>query len=443
MKRVLHILGILSLLILFPPVAFAASTSQDMTNFTNTTLGYITAVGSVAAIFFVVKGGLQYMTSSGSPEGIESAKKTIKNALLGLLIVLSASFVIGVFNQAFNGGTGGGSQTVNIPQIESVKPSDGLTQVLLDAVSGVLQNLVESSVKPVVDGIINYLSSTPSLMGNSVVAKFWTVTLGITDSMFLLVIALVGLHFMSASSFGFEEVELKQLLPRIGLAFLGANSSLFLADYLVQTCNVMVKTVIDQTGGLTDAWVVNAINPVTFLTGHTPLITLVFLIIFLIAAILLLLIYVSRMIMIFLGAVMAPLMFLLWAMPKSADFAVAAFKTYFVTVFMAFVHVVILQLAASFLTLPGNTTNSLVSIAVAIGLFFTLLKVPSVMMQLVLYTSGTTIFKRVGGQIMNAVMAPKGEGAGSSGGGSNQGNSEGGSGNYGGRAKKARAALGV
>ena len=439
MKRVLlSVLATLSLFFLFPQAALAASTSSDMTNFVQTTLGYITAVGSVAAIFFVVKGGLQYMTSTGSPEGIESAKKTIKNALLGLLIILSASFVVNIFNQAYNGPGGGGSETVSIPQIESAKPSDGLTQVLLDAIAGVLQNLIESAVKPVVDGIIVYLTTTPSLMGNSVVLKFWLVNLGITNSLFLLVIALVGLHFMSASSFGFEEVELKQLLPRVGLAFLGANSSLFLADYVVQTCNVMVKTVIDQTGGLTSAWVLNAVNPVTFLTGNTPLITLVFLVIFLIAAIVLLLIYVSRLIFIFLGAVMSPLIFLLWAMPKTADFASAAFKTYFVTVFMAFVHVVIFQLAASFLTLPGNTTNSLVSIAVAIGLFFTLLKVPSVMMQLVLYSSGTTIFKRVSGQIMNAVMAPKqdGSGAGGSSDGSNAGKAAAG-------AKKARVALGV
>lgn len=430
MKRILPLLAILPVIILYPQIAYAASTSTDINNFTHTTLGYITAIASVAAILFVVKGGLQYMTSSGSPEGIESAKKTIRNALLGLLIVLSASFVIGIFNQAYNGAGSGGSDTVSIPQIESVKPPDGLTQVLLDAISGVLQNLIQSAVKPVVDGIITYLTTTPSLMTNSVVLKFWMVTLGITDSLFLVVMALIGLHFMSASALGFEEIELRQLLPRVGVAFLGANSSLFLADYIVQTCNVMVKTVIDQTGGLTDAWIVNAVNPVTFLTGNTPLITEVFLVIFLISAIVLLLIYVSRLIMIFLGAVLSPLIFLLWAMPKTADFAIASFKTYFVTVFMAFVHVVILQLASAFLTLPGNTTNSLVSIAVAIGLFFTLLKVPSVMMQLVLYSSGTTIFKRVGGQIINAVMAPKSEGAG------------GGEGS-GAKVKKPRAALGV
>ena len=56
---------------------------------------------------------------------------------------------------------------------------------------------------------------------------------------------------------------------------------------------------------------------------------------------------------------------------------------------------------------------------------------------MVLYTSGTSIFKRVGGQIMNAVMAPKQEGTGSgSGGGLPEGSG-------GGKAKKPRAALGV
>lgn len=410
MKKILTVLGLMLAPFFYVSPVFAASTSSELTNFTSQTLGYITAIASIAAVFFVVKGGVQYMTSSGSPDGIENAKKTIKNALLGLLIVLSASFIIGVFNQAFNSGGGQGSAGVNIPQIESVKPADGLTQVLIDAVSGFMQNLIQSSTKPIVDGIVGYLTTTPSLLDNSVVFKFWTVTLGIADSLFLIIVALVGLHFMSASSFGFEEVELKQLLPRVGLAFLGANTSLFLADYVVQACNVMVKTVIDQTGGLTNAWILNAINPTSFITGNTPLITLVFLIIFLIAAIVLLLLYVSRLIMIFLGAVMAPLMFLLWALPKFSDFASAAFKSYFVTVFMVFVHVVILQLAAAFLTLPGNNTNSLVSIALAIGLFFTLLKVPSVMMQMVLYSSGTNIFTRVGGQIINAVMAPKPEG---------------------------------
>jgi hypothetical protein len=122
-------------------------------------------------------------------------------------------------------------------------------------------------------------------------------------------------------------------------------------------------------------------------------------------AIVLLLFYISRLIMISLGAVLSPLIFLLWAIPKTSDFAEISIKTYTVTVFIAFVHVVIIQLASAFLSLPQNSGNSLISIGVAIGLFFTLLKTPSLMMQMVMYTSGNGTVKKIGGQIINVITS--------------------------------------
>jgi hypothetical protein len=287
--------------------------------------------------------------------------------------------------------------------INTTKPSEGLTQVLLDAVTSFMQNIVESSTKPVVDGIMGFLTSTPSVASNSVVRNFWFVSLGIVDSLFVLVVALLGLHVMSASTLGFEEIELSQLLPRIGLAFLGANISLFLADYVILTCNVLVKAVLDSTGGINHAWIVNAINPATFITGTTPIITLIFLLIFLIVSIVLLLLYISRLIGLSVGAVLSPFVFLLWILPKFSDYAEVAIKSYVVSVFTIFVHVVVIQLASSYLTIPGNSNNSLLSIAVGIGLFATLLKVPSIMMHMVFFSSGSGAVKKLGNQIVNVM----------------------------------------
>lgn len=46
------------------------------------------------AVFFIIKGGFGYMTSAGSPEGMASARKTITNAVIGLVIsALAASIV--------------------------------------------------------------------------------------------------------------------------------------------------------------------------------------------------------------------------------------------------------------------------------------------------------------------------------------------------------------
>jgi hypothetical protein len=228
---------------------------------------------------------------------------------------------------------------------------------------------------------------------------------GITDTLFVLVTALLGLQFMSASTFGFEEIEFKHLLPKLGLAFLGANVSLFLADYSIQASNALVSGVISATGGLNHAWITNAVTVSSLTNGTAPFIILIFLLIFLIISIVLLLMYISRLIVISLGAVLSPFIFLLWAIPKTSDFAEMAVKGYFVSVFMIFVHVVTIQLAGTFLSLPEQTNNSLISIAVAIGLLLTLLKIPSFMMQLILFSRSMGAVRHVGSQITNVLSA--------------------------------------
>ncbi len=384
----------------------AVTTASEITTYTNDTLTIITAIAAVASIFFLIKAGYQYLTSSGNPQALVAAKHTIKNAILGLAIVLGAGVLISLFNNALTSTIiNGSTPALNIAPLNSIKPTDGLTQVLIDAVSAFMQNIVESAVKPIVDGVFGYIVTTPSLLSNQVIVNFWLVSLGIVDSLFVLVAALLGLHLMSADTFGFEEIEFKQLLPKLGLFFLGANVSLFLADYAIVTCNALVTAVLNSTGGLSHSWVVNTVNLSTILSGNTPLITLIFLIIFLIIAIVLLFMYITRLIFISLGAVLSPFVFLLLAIPKFSDFAEIAAKSYIVAVFMIFVHVVIIQLAASFLALPEQSNNSLISIAVAIGLFLTLLKVPGLMTQMMFYNSGAGKIKKIGSQIMNVMSA--------------------------------------
>lgn len=408
-KRIaFYCLWTFAFLLFLPHPVLAVTTSAEITQYTNDTLNIITLIASAAAVFFLIKGGYQYMASTGKPEVVEQAKRTIKNALIGLIIVLAAAFIVSVFKGALTGpATGGSSGALSIAPIESVKPNDGLVQVLIDAVSSFMQNILESAISPIVNGIMGYLTTTPSVLQNQVIVNFWLVILGITDSLFVVIVALLGLHFMSASTFGYDEVELSQLLPKIGLAFLGANVSLFLADYAIVTANALVTTVLNSTGGLTSAWVMDAVNPVTYLTGNTPLVILIFLILFLIVSIVLLFMYISRLILISLAAVLSPFIFLLWIIPKFSDLAEIAVKSYLVTVFMVFVHVVVIQLASSFLNLPGQTGNSLVSIAVAIGLFLTLLKVPGLMMQMVFYNSANTVIRKIGHEIFNGVATDK------------------------------------
>lgn len=47
-------------------------------------------IGGLIAVGFIIWGGIQYTTSQGEPEGLNNAKSTILNAVIGLIIVIIA-----------------------------------------------------------------------------------------------------------------------------------------------------------------------------------------------------------------------------------------------------------------------------------------------------------------------------------------------------------------
>jgi len=385
---------------------FAAQNSE-VAAFTSQTLNTLIIFAAAGSVFFIVYAGYKYITSTGKPEALEEAKTTLRNALIGLVLVLGAAVIQSILSNAFsNPAADTTSAAISLTPIAPTTPTGGLTQVLLDAIAGFLQNIVQSATKPLVDGIISFLTTTPEIIKNSVIFNFWLIILGITDSLFAIVIALLGFHVMSSSTFGFEEIELKHLLPRIGISFLLANTSLFWANWIIVACNTLVSALLHATGGIEGAWILNAFNPATLVTGTTTLITLIFMLLFVILAVVLLLFYITRLIIVALGAVLSPLIFLLWAVPKFSDFAEISIKTYVMMVFSIFVHVVVIQLASAFLTIPGQQgTNSLISILIGVGLFFTLLKTPGILMQLVFFNTGRGMIKKVSGQIMNVISS--------------------------------------
>ncbi len=60
-------------------------------------------IAALVAIGFVVSGGVQYMTSQGQPEQTNKARSTIVNALIGLVIAVSATAIITFVAGRFKG----------------------------------------------------------------------------------------------------------------------------------------------------------------------------------------------------------------------------------------------------------------------------------------------------------------------------------------------------
>ena len=70
-----------------PPGAFVANVYQ-----------FSLAIAGVLAFGVVVYGGVKYMTSAGNPSGQGDAKEWIEAALLGLLLLAGAYFILTVVN---------------------------------------------------------------------------------------------------------------------------------------------------------------------------------------------------------------------------------------------------------------------------------------------------------------------------------------------------------
>jgi len=136
------------------------------------------------------------------------------------------------------------------------------------------------------------------------------------------------------------------------------------------------------------------------------MITLIFIVIFVVLASVLLLFYISRLMILAFGAVISPLVCLIALIPSLTDFAGNLAKAYFVTIFTVFIHVVIIQLASAFLTVPDQVgSNPVISILIGVALFSILLKSTATTIQLALASGSTNSIKKIGGQLMNVISA--------------------------------------
>lgn len=395
------------------PVDIPLALLADATSASNAMRAYVTpavvtliSLASLACVFFLVNGGIQYSTSAGNPERLERAKKIIKNALIGLVLVIAAGTLTAILTHSYsNGGTPG---TEQFPTLQAIEPKDdgfNLFDVVINAIVAVLRNIVQSIGEPFVNALGFFTNSTPLMGDNSSVFNLWLAVVGITDVLFILVIALIGFQVMSAASLGFDEIELRQLLPQMAFIFLLVNTSIFAIDAIISLSNAMIHAL--QSGfPSTSVWGVLA--DITKQSSEMGLAGLLIMIAFLILSVMLLVYYVLRLVGLYLGAILSSLVLLLWLLPAFKDFAITALKTYLVAVFVLFVHVVILLLAASIfmgIAIGSNEgqPNALMALIVGLATVVALLKAQGLMNQMVSAASAPKAARELGTSFMRGV----------------------------------------
>jgi len=87
-----------SLIVASPAFAQATDVVKVQNFITNVIQVLVVLAGTLASAFFVW-GGVRYITSSGNPETLEGAKKTIIYSAIGLTISLAAFVITNIVTQ--------------------------------------------------------------------------------------------------------------------------------------------------------------------------------------------------------------------------------------------------------------------------------------------------------------------------------------------------------
>ncbi|MDO8657587.1 MAG: pilin [Candidatus Levybacteria bacterium] len=94
MKKAIFINSLLITALITASPAYAQSADiSKVTNFIQNIIQIFVTIAGLVATGFMVVGGFRYMTSSGNPEALDGAKKTVLYSAIGLAIVIGA-FVI-------------------------------------------------------------------------------------------------------------------------------------------------------------------------------------------------------------------------------------------------------------------------------------------------------------------------------------------------------------
>lgn len=356
-------------------------------------------IAAVLCILFVVFGGFYYMTSAGNPEKLERAKKTLRNAFIGFVVVLGAGALVAIMQNAYT------SKPVNPVQITAQQPkvdeSVGIGDVVNEAIKGFVKGVVDSIGKPIVDALKQFTIATPLMAQNGAVFNLWVVIVAIADVLFLLVIGLIGFRIMSSSVIGLEDVDIRSLIPQIILVFIIANLSIFAIDAIITVSNAMIQALLI---GMSNDIIWTALGGLIVSAATVNIGVLLFIVIAIILAVMLLIYYLKRLIILYIGAALSPLIVLLWLLPSFRDFAISSAKMYITTIFTLFVQVVVLMLAVSlFSGLIQGEGNPFMTALLAIATLSVLLSTNRTMNQLTMMSAGSQGMRKLGNTFVRGV----------------------------------------
>lgn len=385
--------------------ASPTAASNSIHSYVVSILGILDGLAASVCTIALVWGGYLYMTTSSEPERLDHAKRIIRNALIGFAIVLAAVTVTEILHHAYTTPAPGASHALPaLDQVQPDKASSGWATILIDALTGLFSVIVSSIAHPLLTELAKLTASTPLMAEQKSVFDLWLVILAIANGLFIVVLALLGFRVMTSEMLGLGDIELRSMVPQIGLVFLLMNLSLFAIDAVIGLSNAIISAIY---AGFPNTNIWKSLIDASAHTGGLGLVPLILFVVFIVLALMLFIYYVGRLIALFVGAALSPLVVLLWLLPAFRDFANNLIRVYLSIIFVLLVHVVILLLASELLDGenigPSGMANPLMDIVVAVATLLALLRTQSMIIQMSMISSGSSQTRKLGKLFINGV----------------------------------------
>lgn len=250
--------------------------------------------------------------------------------------------------------------------------ADVFNQVLVDLLKGI-SDALRSVVAGVMGSALNFISQTPPAgsYASPTVIGLWGTVRTIANIALALVALWAGFNLIVREHIAAPYHEAMQLLPRLVLGALLANTSLAWAQLAIDVNNALCQAIGSAS---LPAW--DQADSATQLLADV-----IAILIYLVTSLLLLLQMLMRLALIDVLLVAAPLGLLCWVLPQTQGWARLWSSTFFGAVFTQFVQVLALKLGASLLTELAQMAPdaSLLAVFLGIAVLALTLKIPGLM----------------------------------------------------------------
>lgn len=251
--------------------------------------------------------------------------------------------------------------------------TDVFNQVILTFLRGLVDAL-RSVVGGVLNGPLNFITQTPAAgsYANPTVVTLWNAMRLIADAGLAVVALWGGINLIVHAQTGSPYHEAMELIPRLILGALLANTSLTLGQLAIDLNNALCNSV-GQVGlpGWDQAGSVSQV-----------IAQVVTVLIYLITSLLLLIQMLMRLALVDVLIVVAPLGLLCWVLPQTQGWARLWSSTFTTAVFTQFLQVLALKLGSALDTdLVSTGDVSLLSFFLGIAVLALTLKIPGLMRQ--------------------------------------------------------------